>query len=94
MTKKANSASPSSAPQADPVARFESELKELEDIVGRMEHGDLPLEESLNLFERGVTLAKRCRDSLAQAELRVTRLLEQQDDAAKAPAAPPSDPQA
>jgi exodeoxyribonuclease VII small subunit len=66
---------------ADPVSRFESSLKELEDIVTRMERGDLPLEQSLQLFERGVTLTRECRGSLETAELRVRNLLEAQDDA-------------
>ena len=61
---------------ADPVSRFEASLKELEDIVARMERGDLPLEESLKLFERGVALSRECRSSLEKAELRVRNLLE------------------
>lgn len=63
-------------PAVDEVSRFEASLKELEDIVGRMERGDLPLEESLKLFERGVGLARQCRSSLETAELRVKNLLE------------------
>ena len=65
------------APGADDaVSRFEASLKELEDIVTRMERGDLPLEESLKLFERGVALTRECRNSLETAELRVRNLLE------------------
>ena len=59
----------------DPVSRFEASLKELDDIVARMERGDLPLEESLRLFERGVALTRDCRGALASAELRVKNLL-------------------
>jgi exodeoxyribonuclease VII small subunit len=61
--------------QDSPVGRFEDALKELEDIVNRMERGDLKLEESLQLFERGVALAQQCRASLESAELRVRQLL-------------------
>src|ERR1700751_1575640 len=61
---------------ADPVSRFEAALKELEDIVARMERGELPLEESLKLFERGVALTRECRGSLETAELRVRKLLQ------------------
>jgi exodeoxyribonuclease VII small subunit len=67
---------PSAEPASDPVSRFESSLKELEEIVARMERGDLPLEESLQLFERGVALARECRGSLESAELRVRNLLQ------------------
>jgi exodeoxyribonuclease VII small subunit len=69
--------SPAPAPaDDDAVSRFEASLKELEDIVTRMERGDLPLEESLKLFERGVALTRECRNSLETAELRVRNLLE------------------
>jgi len=63
-------------PASDPVSRFEASLKELEEIVARMERGDLPLEESLKLFERGVSLTRECRTSLDSAELRVRNLLQ------------------
>lgn len=74
------------APDAtdDPVSRFEGSLAELEAIVARMERGDLPLEESLNLFERGMGLTKICRSSLETAELRVRNLLDADDGAAAA----------
>lgn len=57
------------------VAQFESSLKELEDIVQRMERGDLKLEESLKLFERGTALSKQCKAALDVAELRVQQLV-------------------
>jgi exodeoxyribonuclease VII small subunit len=62
-----------------PVERetFESVYTELEDAVRRLEDGGLPLEESIALFERGMTLAQRCREMLASAELRVTTLTEE-----------------
>ena len=46
-----------------------------------MEAGDQPLETSLKDFERGMELARQCRDSLQKAELRVQELLEKADDA-------------
>ena len=60
---------------ADDVARFEAALEELEQIVGKLERGELKLEESLQLFERGVALTRSCRQSLDQAELKVQQLL-------------------
>lgn len=74
MTKKAATAA--DATPDDPVSRFEGSLSELEAIVARMERGDLPLEESLALFERGMGLTKICRTSLETAELRVRNLLD------------------
>ena len=59
-----------------PVAQFESALKELEEIVSAMERGDLTLEKSLQLFERGTELSRRCQHALAAAELRIKTLLE------------------
>jgi len=61
---------------ADRVAQFEASLKELEDIVQRMERGDLKLEESLKLFERGMTLTTQCKQALETAELRVKQLMD------------------
>lgn len=54
---------------------FEKSLDELERVVARLEKGNLPLEESLLLFEQGVKSARQCRDYLAQAEKRVEILM-------------------
>lgn len=54
---------------------FEAALAELEALVERMEHGDVPLEESLQLFERGVTLTRQCQQALKDAEQKVEILL-------------------
>ncbi len=58
---------------------FEVSLKELEKIVRRLEDGDLPLEESLKLFETGVHLARECQERLNQAERRIEVLLADED---------------
>lgn len=54
---------------------FESALGELEKIVGKLEDGDLSLEESLKLFEDGVKLSRECQQRLTQAERRIEILL-------------------
>jgi len=61
-------------------ARFEEALAELEQLVESLEKGDLSLEESLQQFERGVSLARECRDSLAAAEQKVQILLEKEGE--------------
>jgi len=53
---------------------FETALEELEQLVERMETGDLSLEESLKAFERGVVLTRDCQKALKDAELRVQAL--------------------
>jgi exodeoxyribonuclease VII small subunit len=53
------------------VSSFENSLGELEKIVAELEGGDLPLERSLELFERGITLSESCRKQLEQAETRI-----------------------
>lgn len=53
---------------------FESSLAELESIVKRLEGGDLALEESLILYERGMKLSAECREQLEAAETRVELL--------------------
>ncbi len=54
---------------------FEESLDELEQIVGKLEEGDMALEESLALFERGVKLSRDCRDRLTKAERRIEVLM-------------------
>jgi exodeoxyribonuclease VII small subunit len=54
---------------------FESQLAALEKIVRELERGDLPLEESLRLFEQGVRLSRECQERLNQAERRIELLL-------------------
>ncbi|HEX8987123.1 MAG TPA: exodeoxyribonuclease VII small subunit [Rhodocyclaceae bacterium] len=56
-------------------ASFEAALQELERIVQAMESGDMPLEESLASYERGMALLKTCQDRLAAAEQKI-RMLE------------------
>ena len=53
---------------------FEKALKELEGIVGRLERGDVELEESINIYERGEALKDHCDRLLKQAEARVEKL--------------------
>lgn len=53
---------------------FEQKLKRLEEIVKKMEVGELELEESLKLFEEGVKLTKECQGHLSQAEQKVQLL--------------------
>ncbi len=53
---------------------FETAMKELETIVAQLERGDVPLEQSIAIYERGETLKKRCEALLAQAEERVERI--------------------
>lgn len=50
---------------------FEKALQELEALVERLERGDLPLEESMKLFERGIELTRACQAALKEAEQRV-----------------------
>jgi len=54
-------------------------LKELEKIVRRLEEGDLPLEDSLKLFEDGVKLSRECQERLNQAERRIEVLLKDEN---------------
>lgn len=58
---------------------FEESLIELEEIVGRLEDGDMPLEESLALFEKGIQLSRDCRSRLTNAERRIEILMQDSD---------------
>ncbi len=64
---------------------FEQALGELESVVEKLEHGDLPLEDALKQFERGIELTRSCQAALKQAEQRVEILLAKTPDAAPEP---------
>ncbi len=64
--------------KADPrpdAATFEQALARLEEIVQKLEKGDLPLEDSLGLYEEGIRLSKLCHGKLEEAEGRIELLL-------------------
>jgi exodeoxyribonuclease VII small subunit len=65
------------------MANFEESLKKLETIVGQLEQGDLALEDSLKLFEEGVTLSATCKQELEAAEGKVQMLVKQRDGSQK-----------
>ena len=73
---------------AKPVASFESCLDELEQVVKQLEAGDLPLEKSLELFERGVSLSDTCRKQLEEAETRVEILIRKEGKTQPEPVRP------
>ena len=58
------------------IKDFESAIAELETIVKQLEEGDLPLDRSLALFERGVELSRYCHDQLGAAQRRIDILTE------------------
>jgi exodeoxyribonuclease VII small subunit len=66
-------------PQEPPKTDFETAMRDLEALVERLEQGDLPLEESLAAFERGVRLTRTCQTALKEAEQKVEILLKQAD---------------
>lgn len=70
---------------------FEESLKKLETIVDKLEKGDLPLEESLKLFEQGVDLSAVCKKELDEAEGKVQMLIKQRDGSLKTEPFPTED---
>ena len=61
---------------SDSIKDFESAIAELESIVKQLEEGDMPLDTSLKLFERGVTLSRYCHEQLGAAQRRIEILTE------------------
>jgi len=53
---------------------FEEAMKELETVVGQLERGDVPLDASITLYERGAALKKRCEEELKRAEEKVAAI--------------------
>lgn len=64
-----------SAPDKPATPAFEEALKKLEEVVQRLEQGELPLEESLKLYEQGVQLSRLCHAKLEEAEGKIAVLL-------------------
>lgn len=60
---------------------FEDALAELERVVGRLESGEVPLEESIALYARGAELRRHCEDKLKAAEARVAEITQGPDGA-------------
>ena len=69
-------------PKEAETADFEKSLEELEQLVEKMEDGELSLEQSLQTYERGVKLARACQKALDEAEQRVEILSERDESAA------------
>ena len=59
---------------------FEESLIELEEIVQRLERGDVPLEEALAAFQEGMVLSKQCQDTLEKAEKTLTKIMTENNE--------------
>ena len=70
------------------MATFEDSLKQLETIVAQLERGDLPLEDSIKMFEEGMRLSAQCKQELDTAEGKVQILLKQRDGSMKSESFP------
>lgn len=69
----------------DSLAGLEKSLEELEALVAKLEGGDLPLEQALKEFERGVKLTRRCQTALQEAEQKIEILLKKSEQAEPSP---------
>ena len=59
---------------------FEESLNALEEIVQRLERGDVPLEEALAAFQEGMALSKQCQDTLEKAEKILTKMMTENNE--------------
>ena len=73
------SAPPAAAATAAEPFDFERAMADLEGVVAQLEQGDVPLEEALTAFERGVALTRACQQALTAAEQKVEVLLARPD---------------
>jgi exodeoxyribonuclease VII small subunit len=73
------------ADKAKPVEKmsFEEALRELETIVRQLEQGDVELEQSIEIYERGAALKKHCQARLDAADLKVKQIIQGQDGEVK-----------
>ena len=58
---------------------FEEAIKELTNIVGKIEQGQIPLQDSLEQYEKGMALIKQCRTILQQAEERIEKITKEEE---------------
>ena len=65
---------------SEPTLRFEEKLKELEDILRRLERGDLSLDDAVSEYERGIKALRECRSVLENAERRIEELVRVRDN--------------
>lgn len=66
--------------KAKETVHFENSLHKLEELVEKLESGDLGLDDSLKLFEEGVQLYKKCKDKLVATEKKLALLTEQMNE--------------
>ena len=59
---------------------FEESLNALEEVVQRLERGDVPLEEALAAFQEGMALSKQCQDTLEKAEKTLTKMMTENNE--------------
>jgi exodeoxyribonuclease VII small subunit len=76
MAKKSTSIEGDKDGSKDDGPSFEEDLARLEDIVRKLEGGDMPLEKALALYEEGLGLSKRCSGRLDQAQARIESIME------------------
>tara|TARA_R110000868_G_scaffold262401_1_gene520888 strand:- start:50726 stop:50932 length:207 start_codon:yes stop_codon:yes gene_type:complete len=59
---------------------FEDAMEQLEMIVSQLERGDLPLDKSLEAFEKGASYVKQCQDKLSAAEMRIEKIMKTKEE--------------
>ena len=77
-----------STPGKQSIGGLEKSLEELEALVARLDGGELPLEQALKEFERGVKLTRQCQAALQEAEQKVEILLKKTEQAEPVPFEP------
>ncbi|ANE48066.1 exodeoxyribonuclease VII small subunit [Paenibacillus swuensis] len=70
---------------------FEEAMEKLEDIVSRLESGDVPLEQAIELFQEGMKLSQVCGSKLEQVERKIETLMEENGSLTKKPFLPGAD---
>lgn len=64
---------------------FEEAMNQLEDIVSQLERGDVPLEQAIDLFQKGMQLSRICGQKLSQVERKIEMIVEADGDVSKQP---------
>ncbi|AWB45091.1 exodeoxyribonuclease VII small subunit [Paenibacillus sp. CAA11] len=76
-------------PEQEQQLSFEDAMNQLETIVSQLEHGDVPLEQAIELFQRGMQLSQLCGQKLEQVERKIEMIVEVDGSPVKKPFAAP-----
>ncbi|UJL44805.1 exodeoxyribonuclease VII small subunit [Virgibacillus sp. NKC19-16] len=66
--------------ESEEEVSFEEAMKQLEEIIAKLEEGDVPLEKAINYYQEGMNLTKLCNDKLKNVQVKMTQIMNEQGE--------------